>query len=83
MVYLPTTAAENKVHALQKRGANVVQHGSDFVDTEKAAYAAAAAGNLTYVSAYNDLQVPVERGANILMITNSVSCQRVATMAPN
>ncbi len=64
MVYLPTTAAEMKVHELQKRGANVVQHGSDFVDAEKAAYAAAAAGDLTYVSAYNDLQVPCERDDN-------------------
>ena len=53
-----------KVNELRKRGAQVVQHGSDFVDAEKAAYAAAAASALTYVSAYNDLQVPAKRSVS-------------------
>ena len=56
-MYLPTTAAEVKVQELHKRGAHVVQHGSDFVDAEAEAQAVAAAKGLTYVSAYNDLQV--------------------------
>ena len=60
MVYLPTTAAEVKVGELRKRGARVVQHGSDFMDAERAALAASAAKGLTYVSAYNDLQVLFE-----------------------
>ena len=59
-MYLPTTAAEVKVDELRRRGAHVVQHGSDFVDAERAAQAAAAARGLTYVSAYNDLQVLFE-----------------------
>ena len=78
MVYLPTTAAEMKLHELRKRGADVVQHGSDFVDAEKAAYAAAAAHDLTYVSAYNDLQVAVERAANISTDSDSFSWQHIA-----
>ena len=57
IVYLPTTAADFKVQELRERGAQVVQHGNDFVDAEKEAQAVAAARGLTYVSAYNDLQV--------------------------
>ena len=57
MVYLPTTAADYKVQELRKGGAHVVQHGTDFLDAEKAAHAAAAESGLTYVSAYDDLQV--------------------------
>lgn len=61
-VYVPHGASPSKVDKIRSRGAEVVVFGTDGLDTELEARAAAARDGATYVSPYNDEAVMAGQG---------------------
>lgn len=57
LVYVPTTASRYKVQKLKEAGAQVVEVGTDCLESELAAGQEALANRMTYISPYNDLEV--------------------------
>lgn len=61
-VFVPETTPPDKRAMLQQRGAEVVVHGADCVDTEAEAQRFAGAHGRAYVSPYNDATVIAGQG---------------------
>ena len=57
LVFLPESAIQSKVEAIEQLGAEVRIFGSDGVEAEAKAREYAAHNGLTYISPYNDLQI--------------------------
>jgi threonine dehydratase len=53
-IFVPETASPAKIETMRTLGAEVVLHGTDGVESERAAREAAAVEGLTYISPYND-----------------------------
>lgn len=62
-VYVPEGASPAKVEKIRAKGADVVWFGTDGLDTEVEARAAAARRGATYVSPYNDPAVMAGQGS--------------------
>lgn len=62
IVFVPTVAAQSKVEAIKRLGAEVRVHGDDGSVTEVFARDFAAENGMTWVSPYNDLQVLAGQG---------------------
>ena len=65
LVYLPVTVSSAKASMLREQGAQLVMHGDDSVEAEREARRVADERGMTYVSPYNDPQVPGHREPGI------------------
>jgi threonine dehydratase len=61
-IFVPTCAEENKIAAIEARGAEVRREGTDCVDAEAAAREHARAKGCVYISPYNDGDVVAGQG---------------------
>ena len=61
-IFLPQTASSTKIEALREYGAEIKFYGDDCVKAEMQARATAEREGLTFMSAYNDLQVIAGQG---------------------
>lgn len=62
LVFVPENAAETKVAAIKRLGAEVRFHGSDGVETETFARQYASQNGMVFISPYNDAQVLAGQG---------------------
>ncbi|KAK9828163.1 hypothetical protein WJX74_001208 [Apatococcus lobatus] len=79
-IFLPQTVSKGKMDSLEQQGADLQLHGTDCIQAETAARAAAEEGGLEYISPYNDLQVAGGQGTIALELMAALPREQLDTV---